>query len=94
MSAGKDHEVDSATKDPERPARGRKEYVDAARDMLSVRARKELEQGTGHLELQLTAIWQAIADLQKRGGVALLPADAEDEKLVDALVARREKAAR
>lgn len=93
MSAGKDHEVDSATKDPERPERGRKEYVVAAREMLSVKQAKELERGIGYSELQLTAIWAAIADLQKRG-VLLLPANAEDEKLVDALVARREKAAR
>lgn len=94
MSAGKDHKVEPATGDPERPAKGRKEYVDAARAMLSFERLEQLEQlGIGVFDLEMTAIWAAIADLQ-RGGIALLPTSAEDETLVDALVARREKGAR
>lgn len=71
--------------------KGRTEYVAAAKDLLSVKARSELdEHGIGVFNLEMTAIWSAIADLQ-RGGIALLPVDAEDETLVDTLVARREK---
>lgn len=63
----------------EQPSKGRKEYVNAARDMLSVRELEDLGHGIGVFNLEMTAI---------------IPFDAEDEKLVDALVARREKAER